>query len=578
MKPCPLTLFSILPIMLLIAVCQSSAQAPQGDNRPRTASIGGRVTIAGKPAANAVITVMEADLKPDAGESGLRLPIQAKTRTDGDGRYLVGGLAEGRYVVSAMLKAFVATAGFGDPSLSRKVTLDEGEAREKIDFALIRGGVMTGKVMDDEGAPLIARRVQLYTLDEQGRKGHYQGPFMYEMLQTDDRGVYRIYGLPPGRYIISAGGEGGGNPTRGGGGKFALTYHPDTTDEKQARVIEIKEGSEVTDIDIRFGSARKTYEAAGRVVDRETGKPVPRINVSGWSKVELGGTSSVFSTTAITDLQGAFKLSGLPPGRYEAEAMDSLGETGYRSDAVGFEITNDNVSGVEVKVFLGASVSGIVVIEGADAAAGKQLQSITVYPSVSPPIDAAGDANERASGTQYYKPGRVNADGSFTIKGLQACGVGFYLSGGLRIKRIERDGVEVKDAIEVRPGDKVTGVRIVAHRAQGRIRGQVQFTGGALPDGWLLQARASLPVSADELKPGARMPVSVGRAGGYASVDEKGRFVIERVPAGEYELSITMFKRLANGSQQRGRPVLNRRVIVRDDVETSVTLTLDISQ
>jgi hypothetical protein len=582
MKPGLLTLFSILPIMLLIAVGRSSAQTLQRDNRPRTASISGRVTIAGKPAANAVITVTETDLKPDAGESGLRIPLQVKTRTDGGGRYLVGGLAEGRYVVSAMLKAFVAAAGFGDHNLSRTVTLDEGEAREKIDFALIRGGVMTGKVMDDEGAPLVARRVQLYTVDEQGRKGHYQGPFMYEMSQTDDRGVYRIYGLPPGRYIICAGGEGGGDPTRGGGGKFALTYHPDTTDEKQARVVEIKEGSEVTDIDIRFGSARKTYEAAGRVVDRETGKPVPRINVSGWSLVETGGSSSVFSTTAIADGQGAFKLSGLSPGRYQAEAMDGLGETGYTSDPVDFEITNDNVSGVEVKVFLGASVSGIVVIEGADAAAGKQLQSITVYPSVSPPIDAAVDANERASGTQFYKPCRVNADGSFTIKGLQACGLGFYLSsfdGGLRIKRIERDGVEIKDAIEVRPGDKVTGVRIVAHRAQGRIRGQVQFTGGALPNGWRLQAYASRPTPADESKSDARTPASAERNGGSAFVDEKGRFVIERLPSGEYDLSITMIKRLANGTQRGFRPPgANRRVTVRDDLETSVTLTVDISQ
>ncbi len=581
MKPVQLTLFSILPILLLITAGRSSAQAPQRDNRPRTASVSGRVTIAGKPAANAVITVTETDLNPDAGESGLRIPLQAKTRTDGDGRYLVGGLAEGRYVVSAMLKAFVAD-GFGDPNLSRTVTLDEGEAREKIDFALIRGGVMTGKVMDDEGAPLVARRVQLYRVDEQGQKIYYQSPFSYEMFQTDDRGVYRIYGLPPGRYIISAGGEGGGDPTRGGGGKFALTYHPDTTDEKQARVIEIKEGSEVTDIDVRFGSARKTYEAAGRVVDRETGKPVPRINVTGWSKVETGGSSSVFSTTAIADGQGAFKLSGLSPGRYQAEAADNLGETGYTSDAVDFEIANDNVSGVEVKAFLGASVSGVVVIEGADAAAGKQLQSITVYPRVSPPIDAAGDVKERISGTQFYRPGRVNADGSFTITGLQACGLGFYLASGddgLRIKRIERDGVELKAAIEVRPGDKVTGVRIVAHRARGRIRGQVQFTGGALPDGWLLQARASLPVSADEWKPDARMPVSVERAGGYAVVDEKGRFVIERLPAGEYDLSITKSKRLANGGRQGFHPpVSNRRVTVRDDVETSVTLTIDISQ
>jgi protocatechuate 3,4-dioxygenase beta subunit len=569
--------------LLLIAVYQSSAQAPQRDNRPRTASVSGRVTIAGKPAANAVITVTETDLEPDAGESGLRIPLQAKTRTDGDGRYLVGGLAEGRYVVSAMLKAFVAAADFGDHNLSRTVTLDEGEAREKIDFALIRGGVMTGKVMDDEGAPLVARQVQLYTVDEQGQKGNYRGPFAYEMGETDDRGVYRIYGLPPGRYIISAGGEGGGDPIRGRGGKFALTYHPDTTDEKQARVIEIKEGSEVTDIDIRFGSARKTYEAAGRVVDRETGKPVPRIYVSGWSKYEKDGSSSVFSTTAIADGQGAFKLSGLSPGRYQAAVMGSIGETGYTSEAAEFEITNDNVSGVEVKAFLGASVSGIVVVEGADAAAGKQLRSITVYPSVSPPTDAAGDANALSSSQQFFTPGRVNADGSFTIKGLQAGGVSFYLSdfdGGLRIKRIERDGVEVKDAIEVRPGERVSGVRIVAHRAQGRIRGQVRFAGGALPAGWRLEAYASRPTPADESKSGARTPVSVEGIGGHAFVDEKGRFVIEGLPAGEYDLSITMGgKRGANGSRQIfSPPGSNQRVTVGDDVETSVTLTIDISQ
>src|SRR5687767_13088499 len=125
MKPGPLTLFSILPILLLIAVCQSSAQAPQRDNRPRTASVSGRVTIAGKPAANAVITVTETDLKPDAGESGLRFPLQAKTRTDGDGRYLVGGLAEGRYVVSAMLKAFAAADSSSNFALNRRMTLDE---------------------------------------------------------------------------------------------------------------------------------------------------------------------------------------------------------------------------------------------------------------------------------------------------------------------------------------------------------------------------------------------------------------------------------------------------------------------
>src|SRR5262245_16425369 len=315
MKPGLLTLFSTLSILLLVVAGQSGARAiaqtPQRDNRPRTASVSGRVTIAGKPAANAVITVMETNLKPVAGDSDLRIPLQAKTRTDGDGRYLVGGLAEGRYVVSAMLKAFVAAGGSGDPELSRTVSLDEGEAREKIDFALIHGGVMTGKVTDDEGAPLIVKHVQIYTVDGQGQKRDYQSNYMYEMSETDDRGVYRIYGLPPGRYVICVGGEGGGDAFRSGGGKFPRTYHPDTTDEKQARVIEIKEGSEVADVDIRFVSARKTYEAAGRVVDKVTGKPVPRIYVSCISKPEKDGSNPGYSANAIADGQGNFRLLGL---------------------------------------------------------------------------------------------------------------------------------------------------------------------------------------------------------------------------------------------------------------------------
>ena len=64
----------------------------------------------------------------------------------------------------------------------------------------------------------------------------------------------------------------------------------------------------------------------------------------------------------------------------------------------------------------------------------------------------------------------------------------------------------------------------------------------------------------------------------WYSPDEKGRFVIEGLPAGEYDLSINMNKRLANGNRQWfSPPVSNQRVTVGDDVETSVTLTLDIS-
>jgi hypothetical protein len=574
--------FSALSISLLVAAAQSNAQSPQIDTRPRTASISGRVTIAGKPAANAVITVMETDSKqnPFGGLVAL-IPFQAKTRTDGDGRYLVSGLAEGSYVVTAVLKAFVAADSSGDPTLSRTVTLDAGEAREKLDFALMRGGVMTGKVTDDVGAPLIARRLRIYRVDEQSRRRDYYNSSLYEMLQTDDRGVYRIYGLPPGRYIINAGGEGGGDLLRIGGGKFALTWHPDTTDEKQARVIEIKEGSEVAEVDIRFASARKTYEAAGRVVDRETGKPVPRLSVSCISKPEKDSPVSGFSTDAIADGQGNFRLPGLPPGRYKVVVRDVLEERGYTGEVTEFEITNDNVSDVEVKTFPGASVSGVVVIEGVDAAAGNQFKSITIEPRFTPSSNATGATDERYSIPQYLPSVRINADGSFTIRGLQAGRVSFRLldySGPQRIKRVERDGVEIKDAIEVKPGEKIDGVRIAVYQAQGRIRGQVQIVGGSLPDASRLYASAAQLMSAEELISGARIPVAIGGIGRSAFVDEKGRFVIEGLSAGEYDLTITLTRRTGEGSwESASSPRSNQRVILGENEETSVTITFDLS-
>jgi len=582
MKPCLFNFLSILSIWLLAALSQSSAQTPQRDNRPRAASIGGRVTIAGKPAVNVVITLAEIELKPDAVDgSEASILRQSQTMTDGDGRYLFNGLAKGSYIVSAMLNAFVVADSSGDPAPRRRVIIDEGKAQEKIDFALIRGGVITGRVMDDEGAPLIAQLVQLYTVDEQGQKREYRGHFTYdEIFVTDDRGVYRIYGLPPGRYLISAGGEDGSSPFRFGSGKFTRTYHPNTSDEKQAGVIEIKEGSEVTDGDIRFGSAIKTYEAAGRVVDEETGKPVPGIKVFCSQKPEKDGSNSGYSMTVAADEHGDFNLHGLPPGRYQAMVM-TIGAD-YTSEAAEFEIANDSVSGIEVKALPRASVSGFVVIDGADASAVAKFTSLQILSDITPLSDANKPRSILGSGPDPTRTARVNDDGSFVIKGLPVGIVSFALvdlwDNKLSIKRIERDGVEVKDAIEVKAREKIPGVRIVAYQPQRRIRGKVRIAGGALPDAVRLKVNARRLVTADESK-GALWPPSLGIT--YtAFADKNESFVIEELPAGEYDLSIT----LINTNPDRiweppvSPPGSNQRVTVRENEENPVPITIDLSK
>ena len=127
----------------------------------------------------------------------------------------------------------------------------------------------------------------------------------------------------------------------------------------------------------------------------------------------------------------------------------------------------------------------------------------------------------------------------------------------------------------MRAGEKIAGVRIVVFQPQGRIRGQVQVVGGALPDGWRLQAHATLPPTADGSKSGAS-PVVIDRSGGYAFVDEKGRFVIEGLAAGEYDLSVFPTRRTGDGSWSSvDSPRINQRVSVRENDETAVTVTFD---
>src|SRR5262249_52875998 len=156
---------------------------------------------------------------------------------------------------------------------------------------------------------------------------------------------------------------------------------------------------------------------------------------------EPDGSSSGFSTTAIVDGQGNFRLPGLAPGHYQIMIMDVLDQTGYTGDPTALEITNDNLSGIEVKAFLGATISGVVTVEGGDTTIKEKLQQLMIRPDVVELPSSADGAAENRSSMPYVMPMRINADGSFTVRGVHAGKVSFrligYSSNPPRIKRIE---------------------------------------------------------------------------------------------------------------------------------------------
>jgi protocatechuate 3,4-dioxygenase beta subunit len=580
MKPGPLNFISTLSILLLVAVSRSGAQTPQRDNRPRTASIGGRVTVGGAPAANALVMVMEVD--PPSGGAWLggesRQRAFIKVRTDGDGRYRVGGLAEGDYMVYALSKAYVSSRKSPTSEVFRSVTLDEGESRDAVDIALVRGGVITGRVVDDEGRPLIATYLRLLPVDE---KGEPNGRFDFNddpMMRTDDRGVYRVYGLPAGRYIIGVGGEWSESHSKR---KYPETFHPDATDRNQAKIIEVKEGAEVVDINIRLGAGKNTYEITGRVVDAEAGQPLPQVAVICWEAPdkESGGRRS--GKHGVTDAEGMFRVGELPSGRYELYMLNmwrmvdpssgSMANNEYYSEKTVFEISDSDVSGLEVKAIRGSTIGGVVILEGAnDPAVKAKLQQMEVGVYVTP---------DRQSDSQIFSHinSKIGGDGGFRLTGAPPGRVSFHLSGApgsaFSIKRIERGGAEIRSAFEIRRGEQITGVRIVVAHADGTIRGHVEVAGGKPPEGWEFRILAN-PIRTTAENESQPAFDSGGRG---ATADGKGRFVIERLAPGEYELTLIPMVRVSQNewNDAPGTSAVKRRVTVSNGAETTVIFTLD---
>src|SRR5262249_4529256 len=80
---------------------------------------------------------------------------------------------------------------------------------DQVTIRMTKGGVITGKVTDSQGQPAVQIPVQAIRLrDEKGRPARQVAkPFSTsEGANTDDRGIYRLHGLEPGVYLVSAGG------------------------------------------------------------------------------------------------------------------------------------------------------------------------------------------------------------------------------------------------------------------------------------------------------------------------------------------------------------------------------------
>src|SRR5262245_18891738 len=394
--------FLSMLILLLLVVSTGIAQTPTSAAKA-TARISGRVTIDGQPAQGVEI-MLSRDNDYRRMEMGLGIPALPTATTDAEGRYKFTDLAAGGYLVTAHAPAYVMQSERRRRRDSGKgVNIAENENLENVDLSLMRGGVVTGKVTDEDGRPVIAESVTIFRLDQQGKRVETDSFDPFGREETDDQGIFRIFGIEAGRYLVAAGSSPEEINTRMGA-FYRRTYHPDTTDESKAKVIEVTPGGESENVDIRIARPTKGYTASGRVIDAESGRPVPGVMIHyGILKETRNSTSAMFNLVNWpTNSAGEFRLEGLSPNNYKV-GVANLENSEFYADQVDFEIASGDVTGLEIKLSRGASISGVAVVEGTrDPAILGALSKIE--------LRVVGGDSKRMGDGMFARNGAINAD------------------------------------------------------------------------------------------------------------------------------------------------------------------------
>lgn len=525
----------VLVLLLLIPLMTALSQSAV--DKPLTSTISGKITVGGKGVSGVVVgLVIREEFRSNPR------PTRFKSTTDEDGNYRITKVPPGAYDVIPASPAYVASEG------RKSVNVGKNETIENIDIALERGGVITGKVTDDEGRPVIEEMVYVSAVTT-ARIPYFRN------VRTDDRGIYRAYGIPPGRYVVSAGTAAHNSiGNRRPQGPYQRTYHPSAADLAAATIINVSDGSEAINVDITLGGPARTYSARGRIIDGETNKPLANAGVGVQIFFQYG--TSTTGNVAESNKDGEFKVENLAPGKYAVYSQPPADSDWY-SEAVQFEVIDRDVEGLVIKTSRGGSISGVVILEGTD---DPKIRANLTGGHIFAQIVDGYSGRSTPSAT-------INPNGSFRITGLAAGRLRLYLQNSLpfRLIRVERGGMVYPHRVDIKEHEQVTGLRVVVGYANGAIRGVIK-----LPPDRELPAPARFRVVARRTE-----DLSPGSYGTSVEADARGHFRIDGLIAGTYEIAVSVLTN-TSPAQRSIIPPTRQTVVVTNGAVADVTITLQM--
>jgi hypothetical protein len=470
--------------------------------------------------------------------------LQKGARTDRTGTAVMTALPEGTYSL-----AVLPTAGFvsGETTMPVRVP-DRGNATALV--KLTRGGSVSGRIFDEDGEPAVSASVRVVRLDAGGSvrpvaSGVAPG--------TDDRGHFRVWGLPAGEYFVSA--TQGYQPFPGEDTPPAEhhvpTFYPGVAAFDAAKTVTVKAGQETGSIDFALASGALAT-VSGRVTDA-SGNPV---EYGG----DVGGNVEIFARrpgpdssnrSALIRSDGSYSVSGIPPGEYYVSAVLFRRGPARGSREGGFVTASVNGGETTVNIQLneGATLSGRIVVEGATVVPPEASQAWA--PTVSL---ANGLGVSRFPVFTAPPPVAVRPDGTFEFTGIRGHIQISAQGEGAALKEVTRDGHDISgQPLELAGTERIDDVLVVMTRETGGVDVKVhdavgEPVGGATvlifqddPKRWwtgspfVHQVRAA-PSGGSTVDEAARAPrggVAASPAGGE---DVAGTLSVTMLPAGRYAL------------------------------------------
>jgi protocatechuate 3,4-dioxygenase beta subunit len=305
----------------------------------------------GDPLKKAVLTLRRAE--------GRNQPKSATT--DAIGHFQLKDIEPGRY------RLFVARNGYVDQEYAQRtphasgaiLTLTAGQHLKDISFRLIPAAIIAGHVRDEDGEPVTGAEVQALRLKYE--KGQRKLIPVAE-AQANDLGDYRLYGLDPGQYYVSASYVASRFGDEAAEGGYAPVYYPRSDDPNRAAPLTLGAGDDLIGIDFTLVPLR-VFNVKGRVYDGVNLRPGVHTMVGLMPRDPEVQDWGLSSTTVVQDLQGAFELHDVKPGSYYLVAS-SMDDDRREMTREALEVSDSDVQGIDLVIGPGVDVRGRLEAQG----------------------------------------------------------------------------------------------------------------------------------------------------------------------------------------------------------------------